>query len=196
MELINYIQWIIAVRRESFKPTLFAVRVQVFLARSDLWWWSEVRFQIKVFKTALQKNRLLELSGCEGGGAARDAALALPRRVSSKTFTSYSPWQCDSSRSGFCEISAAMVSCAGLELSASPVSIFVLTGVLKQWLNYFWSLLSLGGHITRQSISSCSLGALAKALPVWRHRCLQRSGQRGEVNWFLQFGSDTPFPCF
>lgn len=42
---------------------LFAVLAQVLLGLSDLWRWSEIRFQIEVFKTSLQRNQLLELSG-------------------------------------------------------------------------------------------------------------------------------------
>lgn len=164
VELMNYTQWVIAVLWVSFKSTLFSVLVQVLLGRSDLWRWSEVGFQIKVIKMSLQRNWLLELSGawrrwCYPGHSIDAAVLGVIHRFRSHCLSS--PRQWDTFRSGLCGVSAAMASCAGLELSASHVLIlgclpsgfnwgFETTTEIKPAYN-FWSFRlcpCFGGHIT------------------------------------------------
>lgn len=93
MELMNSTQRVIAVLQKSFKSVLFAALVQVFLGLSDLWWWSEVEFQIKVNQIKL-KHPCREICFWsflehEGGGTVQDTALTLPHQVSSKGFTSF-----------------------------------------------------------------------------------------------------------
>lgn len=127
MELMNSTQRVIAVLWESFKSTLFAVLVQVLLGRSDCDGGVRLGFKLKSLKRSCREIGFQSFLEHEGSGAIQDAALTLPRRVSSK---------------GFIHITYAVLSSTALSevASAGFLQPGLLVSVSSFPLRLFWSL--------------------------------------------------------